>query len=208
MNLQVAVDAFKNGLIELKAMTLETEQEVLGDSAVSSLITNNVNFFTKSFLISACAHLEMCIKDIIFELAKSIDSRLAAASIPSSIIDWRYNNKKKNDQSSGQGVKYTIGMTKKEIDDLVSGNVFKTKDALAIVGIEIANDKAKWESWKELIQAIVTRRNNIVHHNDDASDLSLGDIRSYIESMLDYIDFIILECNNQFPQLSPITQNV
>ena len=88
----------------------------------------------------------------------------------------------------------SIGMTKKEIDDLVSGNVFRTKDALAIVGVNLANDKAIWDSWKDLVQAIITRRNNIVHHNDDASDISLGDVRDFISTMIKYIDFIVDSC--------------
>jgi hypothetical protein len=93
-----------------------------------------------------------------------------------------------------QGVRLEIGMTRKDVDDLVSGNVYRTKDALAYVGVDLANNKANWEMWKELIQTIVTRRNNIVHHNDDASDLSLGDIRQYIASARSYIDFIVNAC--------------
>jgi hypothetical protein len=197
MNLHATADAFKNGLLELEAMVQETEREVIGSESTTPLITNNVNFFTKSFLISACAHLEMCIKEIIFEVARDIDARLSTASVPPSIIEWRYNQRRKNDQSIGQASIFSIGMTKKEIDDLVSGNVFRTKEALALVGVDLASDKTKWESWKESIQAIVTRRNNIVHHNDDASDISLGDIRSFIKSILNYIDFIISACNSR-----------
>ena len=73
----------------------------------------------------------------------------------------------------------------------MSGNVFRTKEALALVGVDLAVDKAKWEAWKDLIQSMVTRRNNIVHHDDDASDLSLGDIRQYVTSAVEYIDFIV-----------------
>lgn len=88
-------------------------------------------------------------------------------------------------------------MTKKEIDDLVSGNVYRTKDTLALIGVELSLDKAAWDAWKESIQAIVTRRNKIVHHNDDASDISLGDIRGFIISIINYIEFIITACNSQ-----------
>jgi hypothetical protein len=132
----------------------------------------------------------MCIKEIVFAMATDIDDRARATSIPTALIEWRYNAKKKVD-----GATLEIGMTRKEVDDLVSGNVYRTKDALAYLGVDLANDKATWEVWKELIQTIVTRRNNIVHHNDDASDLSLGDIRQYIASVRDYIDFIVTACN-------------
>ncbi len=178
-------------------MVGKTELAVIGGAETTPLITNNVNFYTKSFLISACAHLEMCIKEIVFEIAKDIDARLSSAAIPSSVIEWRLGQKKKSDSSLISKKLLSINMTKKEVDDLVSGNVYRTKEALALVGIELAAEKVQWELWKDSIQAIVTRRNNIVHHNDDASDLSLGDIRSYIKSIINYIDFVINACHFQ-----------
>lgn len=176
-------------------MVCATEREVISGNKNVLLVTDNINFFTKSFLISACAHLEMCIKDIVFAVARDIDVRLSTASIPASIIEWRYSQKKKkNESGNGFPNRFAIGITKKEVDDLVSGNVYKTKDALALVGVDLTTDKSKWEAWKDLIQAIVTRRNNIVHHNDDASDISFGDIRSYINSMIEYNKFIVTSC--------------
>ena len=197
MDLNAKAGTFKDGLRELEAMVQKTELAVISDAEAAPLITNNVNFYTKSFLISACTHLEMCIKEIVFEIAKDIDSRLLFAAIPSSVIEWRLSQKKKADSSSPSSKLLSVNMTKKEVDDLVSGNVYRTKEALALVGIELAADKAQWESWKDSIQAIVTRRNNIVHHNDDASDLSLGDIRAYIKSIIYYIDFVIQVCHLQ-----------
>lgn len=194
MDLITKTGTFKEGLLELEAMVKQTELAVIGGAQTTPLITDNVNFFTKSFLISACAHLEMCIKEIIFELAKDIDARLSAAAIPASVIEWRLNQRKKGDAASSSKSLLNVNMTKKEIDDMVSGNVYKTKDALALVGVELGAQKAQWETWKDAIQSIVTRRNNIVHHNDDASDLSLGDIKTYIRSIVDYIDFIVNSC--------------
>ena len=73
-------------------------------------------------------------------------------------------------------------------------NAYRTKEALAIVGVDVTIDKPQWEAWKDLIQSIITRRNNIVHHNDDASDISLGDVRTFINSVIEYIDFIVASC--------------
>jgi hypothetical protein len=192
----LAAQIYKTGLSELCSMVTATEREVINSSGHDLLITNNINFFTKSFLISLCAHLEMCIKDIVFAIATDLDERISLASIPSSIIEWRYNQKKKGDSVASQTQRFGIGMTRKEVDDLVSGNVYRTRDALALVGVDLAVDKSTWETWKELIQNIVTRRNSIVHHNDDASDLSLGDIRQYITSASNYIDFIVAACDS------------
>lgn len=194
MNLQGITSPYKTGLNELASMVLATEREVIHGEITTSLVTDNINFFTKSFLISACAHLEMCIKEIVFNIASDIDARLSSISVPSSIIEWRYAAKKRNEQMGGRVL---IGMSRKEVDEMVSGNVYKTKEALALVGVDISKNKSTWESWKDLIQAIVTRRNNIVHHNDDASDISFSDVNSYIMSMISYIDYVIGECNTQ-----------
>lgn len=129
--LLTAVQAYKDGLAELQTIVQKTESAIVSESSQDLLVSANVNFFAKSFLISICAHLEMCIKDIVFAVATELDRRLAVASIPTTIIEWRYSQKKKG-ESPGQQIQTAgIGMTKKEIDDLVSGNVHKTKDALA-----------------------------------------------------------------------------
>ena len=197
MELRSIVSSFILGLTELHAMVQQTEQAVIGGNHSNVLITNNVNFYTKSFLISACAHLEMCIKELVFEIARDIDRKLSEVSVLHSIIEWRLNLMKKTDSTQQARGKLAVKMTKKEVDDLVSGNVFRTKDALAVVGIDIDLNKTEWEMWKETIQAIVTRRNNIVHHNDDASDLSLGDIKRFINSINQYIEFLINCCEMQ-----------
>lgn len=197
MNLNAKTETFKNGLRELEAMVKKTELAVIEGANTTPLVTDNVNFFTKSFLISACAHLEMCIKEIVFELATDIDARLSMAAIPASIVEWRLTQKKRVETNSGGKPLLRVNMTKKEVDDMVSGNVYRTREALAIVGVELSDNKEQWESWKDSIQAIVTRRNNIVHHNDDASDLSMGDIKVHIQSIINYIDFVVATCLTQ-----------
>lgn len=197
MNLNAKAETFKDGLRELEAMVKKTELAVIEGANTTPLVTDNVNFFTKSFLISACAHLEMCIKEIVFELATDIDARLSMAAIPASIVEWRLTQKKRVETNSGGKPLLRVNMTKKEVDDMVSGNVYRTREALAIVGVELSDNKEQWESWKDSIQAIVTRRNNIIHHNDDASDLSMGDIKVHIQSIINYIDFVVATCLTQ-----------
>lgn len=184
----------KESLSELDAMVTATEHEVISGDHDVKLITDNVNFFTKSFLITLCAHLETCIKDTVYSIAEDIDTRLAHAAIPIAIVEWRYNQKNKKNEKETLTSLCKIMLSKKEVDDLVSGNVYKTKESLLLVGVDLASNKPEWETWKELIQSIVTRRNNIVHHNDDASDLSFSDIRAYIKSVQEYLDFIGKAC--------------
>ena len=195
MDYSDVIASCKNSLAELSTMVIATEHEVISENHGITLITDNVNFFTKSFLISLCAHLETCIKDVVYSVAKDLDARLSSAAIPVSIVEWRFNQKGKKTPQSNPSSVCKIQLSKKEVDELVSGNVYRTKDALLLVGVDVASDNAAWETWKELIQSIVTRRNNIVHHNDDASDLSFGDIIAYINNVKEYLNFINDACN-------------
>lgn len=201
MDYSDVISSCKESLSELDAMVVATEREVISGKHGVKLITDNVNFFTKSFLITLCAHLETCVKDTVYSISQEIDTRLGHAAIPMAIVEWRYNQKQKKSEKEAFTTLCKIGLSKKEIDDLVSGNVYKTKETLLLVGIDLTSNKTEWEMWKELIQSIVTRRNNIVHHNDNASDLSFSDIRAYIKSVQEYLDFIGKSCcaaNNPF----------
>lgn len=189
------IDACMESLKELDAMVAATEREVISGNHGVKLITDNVNFFTKSFLISLCAHLEMCIKDTVYSIAQDIDARLAHAAVPMAIVEWRYNQKNKKTEKENTSSLCKIQLSKKEVDDLVSGNVYKTKESLLLVGVDLESNRSEWETWKELIQTIVTRRNNIVHHNDHASDISFSDIRAYIKSVQEYLKFICIACD-------------
>lgn len=182
----------KKNLSELLNLVTTTEITVLEDEQSVNFVKGNINFFTKSFLLTLCSNLEICIKDVIFSILKDIEKRLSIAAIPKNLVEWKYNQKNKNNNVNEY---FKISISKKEIDDLVSGNVYKTKSAFLILGIDLAYDAVEWETWKELIQTIVTRRNNVVHYNDNASDLSFGDIKTYIKSVEAYLDFINNACN-------------
>ena len=43
---------------------------------------------------------------------------------------------------------------------------------------------------KDLVAAIVNKRNNIVHHNDVANDVSFSDVVSYIDVFISYMHAI------------------
>ena len=195
MGYSSVIAAAKESLRELDAMVSATEREVISENHGINLITDNVNFFTKSFLISLCAHLEMCIKDTVYSIAEDIDARLTHAAIPLAIVEWRWNQKTKKIEKDNTPSLCKIKLSKKEVDDLVSGSVHKTRESLLLVGVDLASNRSEWETWKELIQTMVTRRNNIVHHNGDASDLSFSDIRAYIKSVQEYLDFVGIACD-------------
>ena len=65
-------------------------------------------------------------------------------------------------------------------------------------GIDLEKN-IKFNSIKELIKTIVEKRNNILHHNDNASDIGNQDILKYIGEFIEYskiIDEEILKITN------------
>jgi len=58
------------------------------------------------------------------------------------------------------------------------------------------NTNSEFENYKDIIGAIVTKRNNIVHHNDEASDISFYDIIGNIKLIKEYITIIDKEVIN------------
>lgn len=76
--------------------------------------------------------------------------------------------------------------TKKELSDFISGNPFKTIIAFRLIGIDLSSS-AKFVEHKSLVGTIVNKRNNIIHHNDEASDISFSDLIIHIDVFLEYM---------------------
>ena len=45
----------------------------------------------------------------------------------------------------------------------------------------------KFVEHKNLVGTIVNKRNNIIHHNDEASDISFSDLLVHIDVLLEYM---------------------
>ena len=80
----------------------------------------------------------------------------------------------------------SLPVTKKDIANEISANPYRTLKLFQLLGIDLAK-KENFESNKDLINTIVTKRNNIVHHNDTAADVSFGDLKAYIDVIVPYM---------------------
>ena len=76
-----------------------------------------------------------------------------------------------------------IRIKRQDIDSYVSGNPYKTLRLLKKLGFDLEISQERLE----LIDSIVKKRNQIIHQNSDASDVSLSDILRYIEQVLEYM---------------------
>ncbi|MBQ4901347.1 hypothetical protein KB559_21110 [Paenibacillus sp. Marseille-P2973] len=170
---------------ELTQLVNEANQRTVAEEP-DLYIYNNINFFIKSFLVVACTYLEAYLKEVSELVIDKYEAQLLQYPIPHNLIKWGVDN---NKDKQFKFENFKLGISKKDVDDIISGNVYKTISLFAKLGIDISSDE-KFSDNKDIVGTIVTKRNNIVHHNDDASDVSLPDIKSYIIQFKEYIEAI------------------
>lgn len=158
-------------------------------------VYENANFLTKSFLISLCGYLETYLKDALEILIIDYNDRITRENFPYNLIRWSIENKDKSDskvqslldKKKARFEDLSIKLKKKDLDAFISGNPFRTRELFAMFGIELDSIE-DFNEKKDSINQIVVKRNNVLHHNDDASDLSNKDIIQYIDEVQDYCE--------------------
>jgi hypothetical protein len=173
---------YENLYFSLKDIIKKSESKVLNDE--DELFMSNVNFFVKSYLISICTYLEAYLQDIAFIYANEVNARLKNAEVPSNYIQWRLSKDIKDKDLAFSNIDLSI--TKKDISDNLSANPYKTIKLFQYLGINLTIEDG-FESNKALVNSVVTKRNNIVHHNDKAMDISFSDLLSYIDVFILYM---------------------
>lgn len=177
-------DDYKEKLVSLKSILISTKGKILQDS--DQYFSDNANFFTKSFLVNACAYLESFIKEIAIHYIDDYTRKLELLKIPHNLVIWNSNLKKSLKDSELQFSNYAVKIKKKDLDDYISGNPYRTQSLFKYIGRDLTNNET-FINMKDQINMIVVKRNKILHHNDDASDLSLDDISVYIDDLIRYM---------------------
>jgi hypothetical protein len=170
----------------LKVIIESSEMRVIGDEP-DELFLENINLFVKSYLILICTYLEAYLQDIAFEYAKELNSRLRRADIPHNFVHWRVVKDIKNKELDFRNIDLSI--SRQDISDNLSANPYKTIKLFEYLGINL-NSQEGFSDKKTLVNSIVTKRNNIIHHNDTAMDISFSDLKNYIDIFLIYIKSI------------------
>ena len=172
---------------------LNTDDEIIISDEPINFVQENANFFTKSFLISLCGYLETYIKDALEVLIIDYNDRIITENFPYNLVRWSIENKDKADSKvqsllDKKKIRFedlSIKLKKKDLDAFISGNPFRTKELFAMFGINLDSIDHFNEN-KDAVNQIITKRNNILHHNDDASDLSNNDIIQYVNQIKTY----------------------
>lgn len=195
-----ALHNFEQKLKELEITVNQCESILVSDNPIK-FISDHANFLTKSFLISFCGHLETYLKDVLEILLIDYNDRIKNESFPHNLIRWSIESKSTSsskvmsllEEKSKRFENLEIKLKKKDLDSFISGNPHRTKSLFEMFGVDLSKDEY-YNSSKEIIQSIITKRNNVLHHNDQASDLTNIDILGYILEINTYakaIDKII-----------------
>jgi hypothetical protein len=173
---------------ELKILISETKKRLFLEEP-DKLFEENVNFFNKSFMVVTCTYLESYLKEVCLFCINSVNQKLSQYPLPYNLIHWSVLKGKEKELHFKD---FLIEIDSDAIDDEISGNVGKTIAVFAKIGINLLQ-APEFRNHKDTIAGIVTKRNNIIHHNDDASDVSFDDILGYIDSLLAYMECIDTE---------------
>lgn len=179
---------YKSQLDKLKDIVDKTNARSVAESP-DPYFGENVNFFTKSFLVNICAYLESFIKDVTFSCIENINTRIQLSKIPHNLILWDLNYDKEIKEKSYSFRNLKVRLKKKDLDDHISGSPYRTVKLFRNIGIDLESN-AHFNSYKERINMIVVKRNKILHHNDDASDISFSDILQYIDEIDKYLKIL------------------
>lgn len=183
MEYSALYEKYEGLLKALKEIIEQSEARVLSEEP-DVIFSDNVNFFVKSYLINICTYLEAYLQDIAFEHSRRVSERLKQAKIPHNFLYGKLAKDIKEKELEYVDASYRY--SKRELSDIISGNPFKTINAFRLIGIDL-NSSEKFVEHKNLVGTIVNKRNNIIHHNDEASDISFSDLLVHIDVFLEYM---------------------
>ena len=170
-------------LITLKGIVEKSESRVISDEP-DIIFSRNVNFFVKSYLINICTYLEAYLQDVAFEYSRRVSERLRQANIPHNFLYGKLTKEIKEKELEYVDASYEY--SKKELSDIISGNPFKTINAFRLIGVNLNSSRGFLKN-KDVVGTVVNKRNSIIHHNDEANDISFSDLLVSIDIFLEYM---------------------
>lgn len=181
-------DTYIQQLDSLKNIILSSKTKISADPP-DVFFSENVNFFTKSFLVTMCAYLESYIKDSLMVIIDDANEKLKQSKLPRNLIKWSLNPTKELKASELKFEELTLEIDRQSLDEHVSGSPYRTMHLFQKFGIELEREN-RFRITRDKINSIVVKRNKILHHNDEASDVTHDDLIDYISSLREYISFL------------------
>lgn len=185
-------DTYISQIENLKTIVHDANTRIIQE-APDEFVYSNANFFTKSFLVILCTYVESYLKDILILVVNDYKSRIAAQKIPHNLVKWSFSFQQHLDEKDVDFKDFSLNIKKKDLDKFISANPYLAAKLFTNFGIKLRDD-AVFESQQEFVNNIVLKRNKVVHHNDNASDLTNNDLLIYIDKIEDYlinIDYLV-----------------
>lgn len=172
-------DDFWNQFSDLRSVVLESNNRILKEDP-DMLFSDFSNVFIKSYLVSSCSVLEGFIQELVFCYVEIFKEKVKNVNIPHNLIHWNVLKDKINDKKDFKFSKLDIDITKSLIEEKCSANFHKTKKLFESIGVDLSNN-TEITKLKEQVSSKIDKRNKIVHHNDNALDLSFADVIDAID---------------------------
>jgi len=146
---------------------------------------SNYNYLVKSFLVNICAYLEAYTRDLVFQKIQEYNGEIVNAKVPYNLVRWSTQNRdlKDNDLKFED---FQLAIRKRDLDQYISGNPSKTIRLFKWVGFKL-DENDDFNKKFDVIENLVSKRNSILHHKDNAGDVSIADVQAYIEEVQEYI---------------------
>lgn len=173
---------FEEQFAALREVVVESNRRTVREPA-DDLFFKNLNVFIKSYIVSACSILEVYIQEIAAAHFSNLCIKVQVANIPHNLIAWNAFGDTKAREFDYKPFEITV--TETQLRELISGNFEKTVRAFKFVGVNLLGSEEFCRN-KDFVASFVEKRNNIVHHNDAASDLSLMDVVNAIDVLVEY----------------------
>lgn len=182
-DVQKKYDEYEQLIEHLKVVIVASRDRVVQNEP-DPLFLDNLNFFTKAYLVSLCTSLEAFLQDVAFAYVSLVQQRLASAKVPNNVIRWALSKDVKKDDL--RFADFALSTSRKELAEELSGNPGKTIILFRYIGVDL-QASGEFITHKDVVGAVVTKRNNIVHHNDCAADVSMADLLNYADQFLLYM---------------------
>jgi hypothetical protein len=171
------------GLFNNLKEVIRKSQERMFSDPPDVFFVDHSNFLVKSYLICLCSYLEAFLKDVAYAHVNRVKQHIIQANVPHNIILWSLEADVKDKNLAYQP--FALPLEKKNVDDELSGNPFRTSKLFRYIGIDLESCD-QFRGYKELVNSVVAKRNNVIHHNDGATDTSLADLLGHIDVFINY----------------------
>lgn len=174
--------SFQQQFDDLKEVVKESNRRIVAVDP-DDLFSEYANVFIKSYIVSACSILEAFIQELALSYITTVGKNLDSANVPHNLLVWSVKREEKLKNSDFSA--FSLNIKRNDISEMISGNFFKTVKAFEKLGIDLLSD-VEFKGFKDFVATTVDKRNQIVHHNDDASDMSMLDVLHIIDQFSKY----------------------